>query len=79
MDKLSHHKSVKTGGQSAWSIGGATTVLLGSEMLVSDSGCTPLVVLVLTEAACTSPGSVLVIDKAASTGSVLVFSEVGLC
>lgn len=35
------------------------TVILGSE-LVSDAGCTPLDVLVLAEAGCTSPGFVLV-------------------
>lgn len=50
------------------------TVLLGSE-LVSDAGCTPLVVLVLAEAACTSPGSVLVLAEDGCTGSVLVVAE----
>lgn len=51
-------RSDKTRGQSAGSFGGAATVPLGSELLLSDAGCTSLAVLVLAEAACVSPGSV---------------------
>lgn len=68
-------KSVKTGGQSAGSFGGAATVLFGSELLVSAADCTPLVVLVLTEAACTSPGSVTVFLL--SEDVCTVFAEAG--
>ena len=56
-------KSVKTGDQSAGSLYGAATVLLGSELLVSDAGCTSLVVLELAGAACTSPVLVLADDS----------------
>ena len=70
-------KVVKIWGQYAGQFGGAATVLLGSELLVSDAGCTPLVVLVLAEAACATPGSVILLAEAASTGSVLVLAEAG--
>ena len=45
-----------------------------NELLVSNADYAHLVVLVLAEAACTSPWSVLVFAEAASTASVLVFA-----
>lgn len=48
-----------------------------SDLLISDASCTPLVALALTEAACTSLGSVIVIAEDGCTGSMLVLAEAG--